>query len=102
MTVALDRGNDYAAADQEARARFGEYPNAEDVLAAAMASRDRETLAAGLKRPNEEATESLELSKIKVPRNHTVLSATVRGNRVVFVADDGTGRCYKGSTPFKG
>jgi hypothetical protein len=97
----LDRGNDYDAADAEVRSTVGDFPSVEDLLASRPD--DHETKAAGMKRLNVEATEALDLSKIKPPeKGHTIRSAAVRGDRLVYVAVDETGRSYKGSEPYKG
>lgn len=96
----LDRGNDIEAADAEVRGTIGEYPDAEALLAEEYLS--PEVRAASLKAPNQAATEELDLSEIDVPDGHEVLAATVRGDSIVYVATDETGRSYKGAEPYKG
>lgn len=96
----LDRGNDIEAADAEVRGTIGEYPDAEALLAEEYLT--PEVRAASLKSVNEAATAELDPSEIDVPDGHEVLAAAVRGDSIVYVAADETGRSYKGVEPYKG
>jgi len=99
MPKKLDRGNDIEAADAEVRGTLGDYPDAEALLAEEYLS--PEVRAASLKSLNQAATDDLDLSEIDVPDGHEVLSAAVRGDSIVYVAADETGRSYKGVEPYE-
>jgi hypothetical protein len=103
----MPRGNDAEAAAQELAERefatqYGPHQNAEQLRHAHMQSLDRELAAAQLKRVDEEATANLDLASITPSQGGTVLSASVRGGMVVYLAEGADGRSYKGVEPYEG
>jgi hypothetical protein len=96
----MPAGNDAAAAASELADKFGKgEARAEEVVAAARARRTSAVASAQLLPRDEEATEALDLKEVaKAAKVKTVLSAAVRGDQVVYVAED-KGRQFKDAVP---
>lgn len=93
----MPRGNDSEVAAAELADKFGSGTgNAEHLIEANNAERPVELLQAQMKAVDEEATEALDIDKLKGPNGEQVISATVRGGQVIAAWEDETGRAHKG------
>lgn len=100
----MPRGHELLAEDAEHvrnfTGQYGVHPNAEALLAAHRANLDPALEAASGKQIDGDATAKLDLSKIEPERGGVILSASVRGNAIVYVAEGEDGRTYKGMAPY--
>lgn len=91
----MPAGNDAAAAAADLVSKGGVSTNVERLIDAQRASVGSDVIAASLRTIDPEATAQLDLSKVKVPDGHKVLSGAVRGKAAVFVVEGPDGRTYK-------
>jgi peptidoglycan DL-endopeptidase RipA len=102
----MPRTHELLQEDPAARAEFtgqyGMHPNAEALVLAHQSSLDPAIEAASLKPVDAEATKELDLSSVEPELGGKVLDAVVRGNAIVYVAEDADGRTYKGLQPTEG
>lgn len=97
----MPRGND-TEAHRDFATQYGIHGNAEALLAQHRTAMSPALKAANLKPRDDEASDSLDLDRIKPSEGGTVLSASVRGGMIVYVAEDDNGRTYKDVEPFTG
>lgn len=97
----MPRGNDSQAAIAELTDKVGRGAGDADELIQANAQRwSVELLSAQKRKEDTEASENLDLDSVaKAAGVKEVLAAAVRGDAVVWVAEDDSGRAYKGVTP---
>lgn len=94
----MPRGNDAQAAAAEFRGQYGMMGNAEDLIQANRAANPADLRAASLGSINEKATDKLDLDKVAKAADVSsgrVLSAAVRGDKVVAVVETEGGAVYK-------
>jgi hypothetical protein len=91
--------NEMAEARRELAGQYGIHQNAEELIRAHQASIPPDVRAAALKPVDLDATKELDQDSIDLPSGHFVVDAVVREDMISYVADDGTGRWYKGVQP---
>jgi hypothetical protein len=93
--------SDLDAARAELRGgQYGAFANAEELIRSHSAATSPEVRAASMKRLNEDATLSLDKSKIEVPAGGKLVDAVVRANQISFVWEAPDGRWYKGAVAY--
>jgi hypothetical protein len=80
----MPRGND-PDAERDFKREYGDQGNAEKLIQAHRASFSADLLAAQRKPVDNRATEALDLSSLSGPNGETILSAAVRGGKVIGV-----------------
>lgn len=95
----MPRGNDPDAA-ADLQQRYGTTGNAEDLIAANRARRNKVVAAASRQRVADEETADLDWSSIDAPGK--VIAAAVRGDYVAYVWEDELGRAHHGAQARKG
>lgn len=97
----MPRGND-TQAHAEFAGQYGGFRNAEDLIEAHHAAMSPAVKTATLKARDDEASDTLDLSKIQPSHGGVVLSASVRGGQILYAAEGSDGRVYKDVAPYTG